>query len=345
MLRPFTDSTDIAMDGPALAAGIARDGYLFIRGLLPRDAVAQVRRQFLELAARGGWLAAGHPLEAAIADRSRACKDPEPRYLEFFKPMWQLEALHRLKHHPNLIAVFERFLGGRVLVHPLLVARNIFPQTESFDFTTGSHQDRIHIGGGTSYAAWTPLGECPRSKGSLIMAEGSHRQGVRDFKLAAGAGGIVLSEELEGSWVGSDFAMGDVVIFVDTIAHKALPNRSDELRQSFDARYQLLADPIAEVSVRTYGDMCSWDEVYAGWERDDLKYYWIKQGANIVPYDRQYYDKRDALAFELAEQGDIVARDTLLRVVQRDPDATKRERAGALLAALDRRYASAAATA
>ena len=340
MLRPFTESNDIVMDGRALAARIARDGYLFFRGLLPRDAVAKVRAQVLDHAARGGWLAEGHPIEASVAEKSRACKDPEPRYLEVFKAMWQLEALHRLKHHPNLIAVFERLLGDQVLVHPLLVARNIFPQTDSFDFTTGAHQDRIHIGGGTSYAAWTPLGDCPRGKGSLIMAEGSHRDGVLDFTLAPGAGGLVLVDGLEGRWVGSDFAMGDVVIFVDTIAHKALPNLTDELRQSFDARYQRLSDPIAEVSVTTYGQMCSWDEVYAGWEQDDLKYYWRRQGAKIVPYDRQYYDKRDAIAFDLAERGDLVARDTLLRVAQRDPDAGKRARAEALLERLDRNHAA-----
>jgi hypothetical protein len=335
MLKEFRDSTAIAADGPALAARLEHDGYLFIRGLLPRDAVRDVRAQFLAHAARGGWLAAGHPVEAAIADPARACKDPEPRYLEVFKPMWMLEALHRLKHHPNIVGVFERIFGEAVLVHPLLVARNIFPQSADFDFTTGSHQDRIHIGGGTSYACWTPLGDCPRSKGSLIMAEGSHRRGVLDIRLAAGAGGLELVDDFEGSWVGSDFAMGDCVIFADTIAHKALPNRSSELRQSFDARYQRLSDPVADVSVGTYGGMCSWDEVYAGWSQDDLKHYWIRQGAKIVPFDRQYYERRDQIAFDLAARGDRIARDTLLRVVQRDPDAAKRARAQALLDSLD----------
>ncbi len=334
MLRAFTDSTDLAQDGPALAARIARDGYLFIRGLLPRPDVLEVRRQFLDLASRGGWLDTTRPMEDAIANTAAACKDPEPRYLEIFRPMWKLEALHRLKHHANLVGLFERMFGETVLVHPLLVARNIFPQTASFDFTTGSHQDRIHIGGGISYAAWTPLGDCPRSKGSLIMAEGSHTRGVLEFTLARGAGGIEVSDPLEGSWVGSDFAVGDVVIFCDTIAHKALPNRSGELRQSFDARYQRLSDPIADVSVRTYGDMFAWDEVYADWKRDDLKHYWIREGAKIVPYDRQYYDRRDRIAFDLAERGDSRARDTLLRIVQRDPDPTKRERASGLLAGL-----------
>jgi Phytanoyl-CoA dioxygenase (PhyH) len=335
MLREFTDSTDIAMDGPALAARLQRDGYLFIRGLLPRDAVREVRLRFLEIAARGGWIDPAHPLEASIAVPARACKDPEPAYLEVFREMWMLEELHRIKHHPNLVGTFERIFGEAVLVHPLLVARNIFPQREDFDFTTGSHQDRIHIGGGTSYAAWTPLGECPRAKGSLIMAEGSHRRGVLDFRLARGAGGLELVDDFEGSWVGSDFAMGDVVIFADTIAHKALPNLSAELRQSFDARYQRLSDPVAEVSVATYGNMCSWDEMYAGWKADDLKYYWRRQGARVVPFDRQYYERRDAIAFELAERGDTLARDTLLRVVQRDPDDAKRARAKALLSRLD----------
>jgi hypothetical protein len=335
MLREFTDSTGIATDGAALAARLDRDGYLFIRGLLPRDEVDAVRRAFLDHAARGGWLDPAHPVAAAIADPRRACKDPEPRYLEVFRAMWMLESLHRLKHHPALVGVFERIFGETVLVHPLLVARNIFPQTADFDFTTGSHQDRIHIGGGTSYAAWTPLGDCPREKGSLIMAEGSHRRGVLDFRLAAGAGGLELVEDFAGSWVGSDFAMGDVVIFVDTIAHKALPNLGRTLRQSFDARYQRLSDPISETSIGTYGGMCDWDEVYAGWRADDLKYYWRRQGARIVPFDRQYYDRRDAIAFGLAERGDVLARDTLLRIAQRDPDATKRDRARQLVERLD----------
>jgi hypothetical protein len=334
-LRDFTDSTPIITDGPALAARMAEDGYLFFRGLLPRDEVAEVRRQFLAKADKGGWLRRDRPDGSALADLAHACKDPEPGYLKTFVPMWQLESLHRLKSHPNIVGVFERMFGGACLVHPLLVARNIFPQTDSFDFTTGAHQDRIHIGGGTSYACWVPLGDCPREKGSLIMAAGSHKEGVRDFTIAAGAGGLETVGDFAGQWVGSDFAMGDAVIFVDTIVHKALPNRSPDLRQSFDARYQRLSDPIAEVSVRTYADMCTWEETYANWQRDDLKYYWRRPEVRVVPFDRSYYEKRDAIAFDLAARGDLLARDSLLRIIQRDPDAAKRGRAQAALEQLE----------
>jgi hypothetical protein len=335
MLRPFTDSTALVEDGKALAARIEHDGYLFLRGVLPRAAVMDVRAQVLDLAARGGWIRRDRPLAEGLADLSRACKDPEPAYLEVFNPIWKLEALHRLKHHQSLVGVFERMFGEPALVHPLLVQRNIFPHTEHFDFTTGAHQDRVHIGGGTSYAAWITLGDCPLAKGGLIVAEGSHRRGVLDFHIAAGAGGLEVSDACEGMWVGSDFAAGDVLIFSDVTVHKALPNRTGELRQSFDARYQRLRDPVAEVSVRPYADMFTWDEVYAGWKADDLKYYWQRQGAKVVPFDTTHYEKRDAIAFDLAERGDLLARDTLLRIVQRDRDAGKRERASRLLARLD----------
>lgn len=330
MLREFADSTAIAEDGRALAERMASDGYLFFRGLLPTAEVAAVRRQFLQHAAHGGWVR-----DNGTAVAENACKDPEPIYLHTFIPMWQLESLHRLKHHPNIVAVFERMFGEPCLVHPLLVARNIFPRAGNFDFTTGAHQDRIHIGGGTSYACWVPLGDCPREMGSLIMAEGSHREGVRDFTIAAGAGGLETMGDFAGQWVGSGFAMGDAVIFSDTTVHKALPNHTNLLRQSFDARYQRRSDPIADVSIRTYADMCTWEDTYAQWQADDLKYYWRQPDIRVVLFDRSHYEKRDAIAFNLAARGDLLARDSLLRIVQRDPDAAKRDRAQAALARLE----------
>jgi len=332
---PFVDSTAIASDGPALAARMERDGYLFVRGLLPRDEVLALRARFLAIAARAGWLRRDRPVADGVADPAGSCKDPEPRYLEHFRSMWKLEALHRLKHHPNVVGLFERMFGEPALVHPMMVARNIFPRRNGFDFTTGAHQDRVHIGGGASYACWVPLGDCPLAKGGLTIAAGSHKAGVRKFRLATGAGGIESVDEPGDAWVSSDFRAGDAVIFSDLTVHKALPNASDELRQSFDARYQRLSDPIADINLKTYAGMFEWDEVYADWTHDDLKYYWRRPEVTVVPYDRRYYDQRDALAFDLAEKGDRIARAALLRIVQRDRDEAKRARAATLLARFD----------
>ena len=338
-MRDFLDSTTLMEDGPALAGRLVRDGYLFLRGLLPRETVLRVRRRLLEKAAAGGWLDSAHPVDDGVANPVSACKDPEERYMKVFRDMWTDEALHRLRTHPNALALFERIFGEPALVHPMFVQRNIFPQSESFDFTTGAHQDKVHIGGATSYAMWVPLGDCPREKGALVVAAGSHRAGVLDTKVGGGAGGMDISVPIPGEWITGSFEPGDALIFADTTVHRALPNRSAAIRQSFDARYQPVSQPIAEINMHPYSGCGTWEEVYASWSSDDQKYYWRALSPNVVPFDRHYYEERDRMAFDMAERGDLTARDALLRIVQRDPDEKKRQRAGHLLRGLGARSA------
>ena len=62
------------------------------------------------------------------------------------------------------------------------------------------------------------------------------------------------------------------------------------------------------------------------------------------PFDRAWFDRRDALGFALGEAGDPRARAVLQRIVARDQDPAKRERAARLLATLDGSTASPAPT-
>ena len=55
-----------------------------------------------------------------------------------------------------------------------------------------------------------------------------------------------------------------------------------------------------------------------------------------VPFDTQYYEARDQMAFEMAENGDRLSKDTLLRIIQRDKDAEKIHRAHSLIHSMDR---------
>ena len=80
-----------------------------------------------------------------------------------------------------------------------------------------------------------------------------------------------------------------------------------------------------------YSGCGTWEEVYADWASDDQTYYWKALSPAVVPLDRRYYERRDRMAFAMAESGDVTARDALLRIVQRDPDAEKRQRAEDLL--------------
>ena len=330
-MREFLDSTELVDDGPALAKRLERDGYLFLRGLLPRKAVMEVRRRLLEKAAAGGWLDPAHPVEEGIANGAAACKDPEERYMKVFRGIWTDEALHRLRTVPEVLALFERIFGEPPLVHPMFVQRNIFPQSEAFDFTTKPHQDKVHIGGATNHAMWVPLGDCPRENGPIAVAAGSHHAGVLDTKVGSGAGGMDISVPIPGEWVTGSFRAGDALIFSDTTVHCALPNRSALLRQSFDARYQPASQPTTEKNLVPYSGCGTWEEVYAGWSSDDQKYYWRPLAPKLVPFDYSHYERRDQMAFDMAERGDTTAQDALLRIAQRDPDDAKRRRATQLL--------------
>jgi len=263
-----------------------------------------------------------------------ACVDPQPAFVDVLRRFYRCPDGHALKLHPNVMELFEGLFGEPVLAHPLLIPRCIFPQRP--DFTTPSHQDYPHIQGTTeTLSLWLPLGDCPAAMGGIAIARGSHRDGVRDFTVSSGAGGMEVIDSLAGSWVAGPMAAGDVLIFHSLTVHKGLPNASDRLRLSLDNRYQRASEPICERCLAPYAGCGSWDEIYQGWERPELMYYWRDAAPRVAEYDMQYYEQRDRIAFELAERGDRLATAVLLRIVQRDPSAAKRERASALLAALE----------
>jgi hypothetical protein len=332
-MRAFVDSTDLLRDGTALAERMRRDGYLFLPGLLPAAAPRALQLQIGAIARDAGWLRADAAVAEAIADPAGFCVDPDPNYLTVLRKINRLEDYHRLKHHPALIALFERMLGGPILPHPRVLMRNIFPQRDAF--TTKAHQDFPNVQGTTEvYTAWMPLIDCPMEVGPLQIAVGSHSGEVFDFDIAAGAGGIEIVEPFEDRWASGGFAVGDVLIFHSLTVHKGVPNRSDKLRMSMDVRYQLASEPFNLDNANADGQPLAWDDIYAGWASDDLKYYWRRMELTINDFDRFWFDKRDSRAFERAELGDGRAISVLRRIVARDPDAFKREHARALLARL-----------
>jgi ectoine hydroxylase-related dioxygenase (phytanoyl-CoA dioxygenase family) len=333
MTKPFIDSSPLIRDGEALAARMRRDGYLFLPGLLPRDDVAAVQRQVGTIARDAGWLRGDRPVEDAVAEMSGFCVDPEPTYLKTLRRINRLEDYHALKHHEALIGLLERMLGGPILPHPRVLMRNIFPQRE--EYTTKAHQDFPNVQGTTEvYTAWLPLIDCPMEVGPLQIAAGSHTAGVYDFDIAGGAGGIEITDPLDGSWVSADFAAGDVLLFHSMTVHKGVANRSGRLRMSMDVRYQLVREPFNIDNADPDGQPLSWEEIYADWRSDALQYYWQRLPLTLKAFDPVWFERRDALGFALGEAGDPRARSVLQRIVARDANAEKRARAQRLLDAL-----------
>jgi len=333
-MQALNDSSSLIGDSEALRARAEQDGYLFLPGLLPRTAVEAVRHAFLDIIDAAGWLCADTDKDAAIAEPQAFTVEPETPFMAVFNQQFAVLALHQVQHHPALVAVMENLLGEAVLVHPRSILRNIFPQRD--EYTTPAHQDYVHFQGTERcYAAWIPFGDCPVEMGGLTVAEGSHKGGIYDVRPALGAGALEVVENFDRQWRYSPMAMGDVLIHHCMGVHRGVPNRSQSLRLSVDARYQPVSEPVCEDALYPHRKFATWDEIYAGWTDSALKYYWEEMDLEIAPFDFSHYEKRDRVAFEMAERGDHRARGVLQRIFTSDPDPTKRSKAELALTNLE----------
>ena len=144
-MKPFLDSSGVVGDGPELARRMKRDGYLFVRGLLPSEPVESLRMQFLEIGAANGWVSTQVPIEEGVADLTGFCVEPEPKYMEVYEQIYRIQGFHALPHHPRILGLLERMLGEPVIHHPRIIGRFMFPQRNAY--TTKAHQDFIPIQG------------------------------------------------------------------------------------------------------------------------------------------------------------------------------------------------------
>ena len=286
-MKPFLDSSGVINSGPELARRMRRDGYLFVRGLLPAETLESVRMQFLEIAAANGWISTRNAsLEEGVADLSGFCVEPEPKYMEVYEQFYRLQDFHALPHHPRILGLLERMTGEPVIHHPRIIARFMFPRRNAY--TTKAHQDFIPIQGTEeTFTAWIPLSDLPEEMGGLQIAAGSHLGGVYEIKPALGAGGFEIADDLGDCWVGNSFRQGDVLFFHSLAPHRGVPNRGERMRMSIDGRYQKRSDPITKDSLQPHMgvDGLSWDEIYADWTSDDFQYYWKEWNPRIVARD------------------------------------------------------------
>ncbi len=283
-MQRFLDSS-AALDKPALLRGrMARYGYLYLPGLLPAGIVHDMHAAILNICIRHGWLdTQGHPRDSARLEGS-------PEFFEVYDDVQRLEAFHAFAHRPEVLHVMELLVQEVVLVHPRNIARISFPHAEHF--TTPAHQDYVHIQATPeTYTAWTPLSDCPQSLGGLAVLAGSHKLGLLPVHKASGAGGLGIDTEgIDLLWRTADYRAGDVLIFHSFAVHKALPNRTvDRVRLSTDYRYQGISKPIVSDGLEPHYGRLGWPEIYKGWQRDDLQYYWRKMPLKTVARDPSFH--------------------------------------------------------
>lgn len=330
--QPLHESNDALKDPEELHRRIAEEGYLFFRDLQDADHLRSLRRDILGVLMKGGWLVPGTAVEDGIADIDARCTEGDPEYTGVYHQVQRLESFHRSGHWPEVLDIMARIIGTTVLPHPQKICRLWFPKYT--EHTTPIHQDYVHFQGSyDTYTCWAPVGDCPIELGGLAVLPGSHQpRQVHTHHFSLGAGLLAIDEEdLSGEWQTTDYEIGDTLIFDSLLAHRALPNLTeDRLRVSLDNRYQSAHIPIAEQMLTPHlsgiGPL-TWDEVYADWKSDDLNYYWKAHDLEVMAKQMQWLDQLNAEAVERAAKGDKDAAHHLHRLVRREPESDNGQRA------------------
>lgn len=330
-MQPFADSTAIQCDAARIRARADADGYLLIRGLLPREDVESVGEALGTKMADAGWIPPGLPLREAPANPDKRCVEPQPAFMEVCYLQHSLKCVHALKMHPRLMAFFGTLFGEEALCAPHFDIRVMFPEMEAY--ATPAHQDYVHLEGSRrGWAVWIPFVPITEESGGIEYAAGSHAGGAYDMRPALGAGLMALDAELEGfDWRWSPMEPGDVLFHNVLTVHRGLPNRARTLRVSMDSRYLPLSEPVGEKYLGVTQQLTTWDTLYQGWDGEEYKYYWRNMDLEVVPFTYHWYDRRDEKAIEMGEAGEPEALLALESIAHKHRDPSMRERAGRAL--------------
>ena len=256
--RPLGAVGELRRSGPADHHRLAEDGYLFVPGLLDRDAVAAARE---ELLAREDELTQDFPMRS--------------------------EQMRAVLQGERMLGFFAGLLGGAVRTYDFIWLRHQHPGAPA----TLPHCDVVFMGRGTPdvLTCWTPFGDIAPGGGGLLILEDSHRtspqrlagyleqdvdrycengpnaEAVRrgdirwehwrhepglDWGGEISDDAVALREQWGGRWLTADYRMGDVLVFTMRTVHAGTDNHTDGIRLSTDSRYQRADAPVDERWVR-----------------------------------------------------------------------------------------------
>lgn len=274
-MNPFHELQPGDMSSQSLRCELETRGYVIARQILPHRDIEQLLGEITQVISDAGWLLPGHNPLDRVANGVAACGDPDPGFKQTYQQVFNLAAFHALPHHPALKQVMKLVVGKRLLIHPKPIGRLIFPNCERL--RVHAHQDYRFMGGDPEcFTAWIPLHDCPEDVGPLRIMEGSHRFGFQhheDENLHVPE--IPDNTAIGGDWVGGRINAGDVLIFHSLTVHAAAPNVSQQLRISLDCRFQDYSRALNPAILAFAGESGkSWEKIYSGWQKNDLKYYW-----------------------------------------------------------------------
>lgn len=199
------------------------DGYVFLKGLIPRADVLKAREEYFDLLSPSGVLKPGtsavegifnpdndkldYPgIGAGQSDANGKPCGPHPEIAEKFVDLalqahsedWYKETFCK---HPDLLNFVKDFTGWKD--DTMAIKRTLLRNNTPGNRAIGVHYDQIFLryGKDTALTAWVPMGDVKVTGGGLIYLEKGHTLGSemeQDFTLKAKQGGLTEEEMRNG---------------------------------------------------------------------------------------------------------------------------------------------------
>lgn len=271
----WLEPSDPALPMAQLREQYRSQGYLWLKGLLSRLTILEVRRCFFEAFRETGFLAPGSdPVEGIFSDEHIA---PETMQ-QIWATASQLPAYRELCLSPIIWRFYEEFLGGTIYLHQRKIVRFTTPGDPN---CTGGHYDLIYLRAGTDQicTSWLPLGDIPVEMGGLVYLQGSDALGrkmeaeftrnnadlspeerISAYNKHMAVGGWIskdlpaLARLIDGKWLLANYEAGDMVVHSPYMIHASTVNfdAQKRMRLSTDVRYQLQSEKIDPRWARDY---------------------------------------------------------------------------------------------
>ena len=163
-------------------------------------------------------------------------------------PIHHPPEVFQLLRNPRLLDAVEGFIGPEIYSNPVQHIRIKPPQrllsedvlANALVARTFWHQDQGVVTPDADstkmLTVWIPVTDATKKNGCLLVVPGSHKRGLSLHCVTPGK--FQIPERLIGAGaVALPMKAGDVLFMHKLTMHSSLPNRSDELRCSFDLRY------------------------------------------------------------------------------------------------------------
>lgn len=261
LIHEMTDSASLLDNPKALRTRLVEDGYLYLRGVVDRDAIMAARQEVFERLVSVGEIKA--PAIDGIATGDSRRKELEPDLGAFWRSISEGTKLRAASNGRDMQRIMSLIFG-----EPARNQDYIFLRAGARGRATGLHFDypfftRAHD---KVCTVWMPIGDVPVEDGPVVVVEGSNK--YRDLidpmigfdiskdntrKADFGADAISFATSRGTRLLTQNFQAGDIAMFGMYTAHGSLDNHSpiNRVRLSCDLRWQPASLPLDD---RYFGD-------------------------------------------------------------------------------------------